>query len=144
MTCYRVVSGCVLLLTAGAVGCAPSTFVRGEAGRKAIELREGIDPDRAWQEVVDVIAADWDVEQLSKDGGYIRTGWHYGISGGSRQTYRGRITIKFRPPNERQLEMKTEAHWWNPAGYWVRGYDTLVQRDAYGAIAGRVGRTIPR
>lgn len=131
-----------VVAAAGLVGCAPGTFVRGEAGREVIELREGLQADRAWHEMVDVVSANWDLEQLSKDAGYLRTGWRYGIAEADARRYRGRVALKYRPP-ERQVRLKTEAQWWD-GGYWLPGYDTQLQRSVRAAIAERVGRANPR
>jgi hypothetical protein len=144
MTRMYVMMGLVAGAIAGSGGCAPSSFIQGSAGRKVIELRQDIEWDRAWQETVDVIATQWDIEQLSKDGRYLRTAWHHGISGGDQRRYRGRITVKFLPADERQVELKTEAQWWDQRGHWRSGYDTLLQRDAFGAVSGRIARTVPR
>jgi len=129
-------------------GCAPSTFVMGRsAGWKTIELTDNLvgQYETAWQKTVDTIAKDHDIEMLDKDSGYLRTSWTYGISGGTFNRYRGRLTIKFtdiEKPNK--LEVKTDAQWLsNPsAGVWQQGFDSLLDRDVYTALSGRLGRTV--
>jgi uncharacterized protein YfaQ (DUF2300 family) len=129
------------------VGCAPRTFVRSAPGWKVIELRPGLENnyDDAWQTSVDTVARDWDIEIMDKASGYLRTAWTYGISGGSYERYRGRITVKY--PNVKapeKAEVKTEAQWLrdSPLG-WITGFDTSFQRDVYAALSGRLGRTVP-
>ena len=137
-------------------GCAPSSFQKGtSSGWKSISIREDVktDYDEAWQKTVDTIARDWDIEIMDKSSGYLRTSWQYGISGVSgsqKNRYGGRLTIKYpsvKTPVEK-LDLKTEAQWldinfWTGSSTWVTGFDTNYQRDVYGALSGRLGRTAP-
>ena len=129
-------------------GCAPSTFVKGRSGGwKTIELNNSLagNYEEAWQKTVDTIARDYDIEMLDKDSGYLRTTWTYGISGGTFNRYRGRLTIKY-PDLEKpdKLEVKTDAQWLlDPStGVWQQGFDSLLDRDVYTALSGRLGRTV--
>jgi hypothetical protein len=135
------------LITVVALGCAPKTFVRSAPGWKMIELQEDLAKDypSAWQKTVDTVARDWDIEMMDKSSGYLRTAWMYGISGGSYERYRGRITVKFpEVARAEKVEVKTEAQWLADAPLgWVTGFDTSFQRDVYQALAGRLGRTVP-
>ena len=64
----------VLLLGA----CAPTTFVRTmEPNWNTVEIRKGLSGDAAWDAVVDLAARRFDIEVLSKEDGYLRTGWSY-------------------------------------------------------------------
>lgn len=131
----------------GLTGCAPKSFVRSAPGWKVIELRNGLRDSYsdAWQTTVDTVARNWDIEILDKDSGYLRTAWMHGISGGSYERYRGRLTIKYpEVQHPEKLEVKTDAQWLNdrPMG-WVSGFDTAFQRDVYSALSGRLGRTVP-
>jgi hypothetical protein len=134
------------------IGCAPSSFVKSSPGWKVIEVREGLNTecDKAWQTTVDTIARNWDIEMIDKESGYLRTTWTYGISGGIYNRYRARLTVKFPGgfQSGRQcdkMEVKTEAQWLQNIEYgnWVTGFDTTFNRDVYGALAGRLGRTVP-
>lgn len=130
------------------VGCAPKTFVKSSPGWKVIELREGLSDkyDEAWQTTVDTVARDWDIEIIDKDSGYLRTAWLHGISGGSYERYRGRITVKYpKVVAPEKVEVKTEAQWLEdrPLG-WVSGFDTSFERDVFTALSGRLGRTVPK
>jgi len=130
------------------VGCAPSTFVRDRSGGwKTIELNDNLvgQYEEAWQKTVDTIARDYDIEMLDKDSGYLRTSWTYGISGGTFNRYHGRLTIKYPEiENPDKLEVKTDAQWLvDPAsGAWQQGFDTLLDRDVFTALSGRLGRTV--
>ena len=138
------------------VGCSPSTFQKGaSSGWKSIALHDDLasDYDLSWQKAVDTIARDWDIEIMDKDSGYLRTSWQHGISGVSgalASRYAGRLTIKFptvKVPIEK-VDLKTDAKWlemnaWTGLSYWVNGFDTGYQRDVFGALSGRLGRTAP-
>ncbi len=152
----RSLAGCtsVAILSLCMTGCAstPKSFVASAPGWKTIELNEVLQGnyDLAWQKTVDTVARDWDIELLDKDSGYIRTSWKYDISGQRgrrRQTYRGRITLKFPEiKNPNKLELRTGAQWLRNRNsrYWESGFDTNLERDVYAALAGRLGRTVPR
>ncbi len=143
-----VLTAMVLLSCAG---CAPSSFVKSSPGWKVIEVREGLNNecDKAWQTTVDTIARNWDIEIIDKESGYLRTAWTYGVSGGIYFRYRARLTIKFpgglsegQPCDK--IELKTEAQWLEDSyANWVTGFDTIFNRDVYGALSGRLGRTVP-
>ena len=132
------------------VGCAPSTFQRGaSSGWKSIALHDDLasNYDLAWQKTVDTIAREYDIEIMDKDSGYLRTSWQQGICsvrGSLINRYAGRRTIKFpdvKAPIEK-VDLKTEARW-RTKEYWVTGFDTGFQRDVFGALSGRLGRTAP-
>ncbi len=129
-----------------AVGCAPSTFVKGQgAGWKSMELNPATinQYDVAWQKTVDTIARDYDIEIMDKDSGYLRTAWTYGISGGSFNRYRGRLTVKYPDVKDpRKIDIKTDAQWLDRNGYWVPGWDSVFNRDVFTALSGRLGRTV--
>jgi hypothetical protein len=59
---------------------------------------------------VDTIARDYDIEMLDKDSGYLQTTWTYGISGGTFNRYRVRLTIKYpKIENPDKMDVKTDA-----------------------------------
>jgi len=143
-----VLACCMSLGLLMLVGCAPQTFVRGQApGWKTIELNDDLEHnyEKAWQKTVDTVARQYDIEMLDKDSGYLRTCWEYGISGGTYNRYRGRITVKYLSVQEpEKVEVKTEAQWLKDvgSGYWQRGWDRNFQRDVYTELSGRLGRTV--
>lgn len=129
------------------VGCVPSTFMKQSAGWKSVELNQNLQGnfDATWQKCVDTIAKDYDIEMLDKNSGYLRTAWIYGISSGTYNRYRGRITVKFPELKEpTKVDVKTEAQWLTDmsTGTWLPGFDTTFQRDVYTALSGRLGRTV--
>ena len=139
----------LLLIALVTAGCAPKSFVKSSPGWKVIEVRDALHNDcgKAWQTAVDTIARNWDIEMMDKESGYLRTAWTYGISGGVYNRYRGRLTVKFPSGQEcEKLELKTEAQWLEDAYYgnWISGFDTSFNRDVYGALSGRLGRTVPK
>ena len=138
-----------VLMILVSVGCAPKSFVKSTPGWKVIEVREGLKEDcgKAWQTAVDTVARSWDIEMMDKESGYLRTAWAYGISGGVYNRYRGRLTVKFPSDQEcSRVELKTEAQWLEDIYYgnWIPGFDTTFNRDVYGALSGRLGRTVPQ
>ena len=137
-----------LVLLLPIVGCAPASFVKGHtAGWKTIELNDNLKNqyDLCWQKTVDTIARDYDIEMMDKESGYLRTSWLYGISGGTYNRYRGRITIKYPEVKEPdKVEVKTDAQWLeNPSyGLWQRGWDRSFNREVFTSLSGRLGRTV--
>ena len=146
----KTVFGCILMVSVLCIcsGCAPSTFVKNQLpGWKVVELNDSLagQYNDAWMKTVDTIARDYDIEMLDKDSGYLRTVWAYGISGGTYNRYRARITVKY--PEVKvpvKIELKTEAQWLDSQSNnrWVRGFDRNFQRDVYTALSGRLGRVV--
>ena len=134
----------VLVICSGLllVCCAPKTFVRTTSpGWDVIEIRDDVSYNEAWKSVVDLIAKKLDIEILSKEDGYIRTGWFYSWTGKLSQDYRVRCTIKF-DPDKRIVEVKSEAQFYE-GGYWsgwVMGTDELLSTTLRADIIGRVGK----
>jgi hypothetical protein len=58
---------------------------------------------------------------------------------------RGRLTIKY-PNIEKpdKIEVKTDAQWLTDpsTGAWQQGFDSLLDRDVFTALSGRLGRTV--
>ncbi len=146
----KTVLGCILVVSVLCVcsGCAPSSFVKNQSpGWKVIELNNSLTGqyNEAWMKTVDTIARDYDIEMLDKDSGYLRTAWAYGVSGGTYNRYRARITVKYPEVKvPEKIELKTEAQWLDSQNYnrWIPGWDRNFQRDVYTALSGRLGRTV--
>ena len=128
------------------VACAPKTFVRTmDPGWNSIELREELSYDEAWKSVVDTIARKFDIEILSKEDGYLRTGWLYSWTGQLKDSYKVRAVIKF-TPDKRKLDVKSEARHFNPGFLglgegWEIGTDELLTTTLRTDLMGKVGRT---
>jgi hypothetical protein len=125
--------------------CAPKTFVRTPSPDwNMIEMRDEVPYDEAWKSVVDLIAKKFDIEILSKEDGYIRTGWLHSWTGNLTQDYKVRCLIKFNP-DKRIVEVKSEAQFYD-GGYfgigagWVMGTDELLSTTLRSEIMERVGR----
>ena len=118
----------------------PISFVRTmEATWAAIQLREGVEYADAWNSVLDVLVRRFDMEVLSKENGYLRTGWLYTWTGEMREDYRVRVTAKFNPERDK-VDVKSEANYRSKAG-WVLGSDTALLRTLKTDLMGTVGRT---
>ncbi len=132
----------VLLLGA----CAPTTFVRTmEPNWNTVEIRKGLSGDDAWDAVVDLAARRFDIEVLSKEDGYLRTGWSYSWTGKLNNYYKVRAVVKF-SPNKDQVEIKTEAHYFSQGVLgigqgWQMGTDERLTSTMRTDVMGKVGRT---
>jgi hypothetical protein len=119
----------------------PQGFVvTGDPTWSTIEIRDGMDYELAWREVVDVIAKKFEMEMLSKDGAYLRTAWSHSwyAAGRVSQNYRVRVIAKF-STDRRKVDVKTEANYLGRAG-WVSGTDTRLLTTVKTDIMGVVGR----
>ena len=123
-------------------GCAsPGSFIRTlEPTWATIELRENLDYETAWNTVVDRLVKKFDLNQLSKPDGYIRTNWLYTWTGTVTENYRVRVTCKF-SSDRRSVEIKSEAEYNKPYQGWVKGYDTRLLTTIKADIMGKIGRT---
>jgi len=130
--------GLILLLASGCV--APGSFVQTmEPVWASVEIREGIDYEHAWASVIDLVARKFDLEVISKEGGYVRSSWMYTWTGEFREDYRVRIIVKF-SPDRSKVEVKSEANYRSGAGFWVIGSDTVVLQTLKTDIMGTIGR----
>ncbi|MHA1228208.1 MAG: hypothetical protein ACTSPV_15800 [Candidatus Hodarchaeales archaeon] len=80
----------------------------------------------------------FDLEILSKENGYLRTGWLYSWTGELREDYRVRVTIKF-SRDRSKVEVKSEANYLTEKG-WIIGSDTALLRTLKTDIMGTIGR----
>lgn len=141
----RKATALVLLLGAMTLqGCSsmPKSFARTvEPGWAAIEIREGMDFEQAWQETLDVLAKKFELEMISKDGGYARTSWihTWWKAGEVTENYRVRVVVKF-SADRTKVDIKTEANYLM-SGEWVLGTDTRLLQTVKTDIMGVVGRT---
>lgn len=106
-----------------------------------VELREGISYEEAWQEVVDVLAKKFELEMISREGGYVRTTWihTWWKVGELTENYRVRAIVKF-SPDKKRVDLKTEANYLED-NVWVLGTDTRLLQTVKTDIMGVVGRT---
>jgi hypothetical protein len=131
---------CVGVALVLAACSAPKSFVRvSEPGWAAVELAPGVNPDQAWESVVDILAKKFDLEMISKEGGYIRTGWSYTWTGERTENYRVRATVKFTPKRD-QVQIRSEAEYGKP-GKGELGTDDSLLATLKTDIAGAIART---
>ena len=125
------------------VSCAmPKSFLQViDPNWSTIEIRQGLTYDQSWDEVVDVIAKKFEMEMVSKDGGYVRTAWSHTWwkRGELTENYRVRAIVKFNA-NKRGVDIKTEAQYLRHS-QWIQGTDTRLLQTIKTDIMGVVGRT---
>jgi hypothetical protein len=136
---------CLMTMIFLFVGCTPKTFIRtAEPGWNTIEIREDLKYEDAWKTVVDILARKFDLEVLSKDDGYLRTGWLFSWTGEMSEAYKVRAMIKF-SQDKHKVEVKSEAQHFTRgflgmgAG-WEMGTDELLGTTLRTDIMGKVGR----
>ena len=120
----------------------PNSFVQViEPSWSSVELRDDLSFEDAWADVADVIAKNFELEVISKEGGYIRTSWIYSWwkAGEITDNYRVRAIAKFSARRDK-LDIKTEAHY-RELGEWVLGSDTRLLQTLKTDMMGVVGRT---
>jgi hypothetical protein len=126
-------------------GCGyPPGFIKRSASEPVwsnIEIRDDMTYERAWQEAVDVVAKKFELEVISKEGGYVRTPWIYTWwkEGKITENYRVRAMLKF-SPDQRKVGIKTDANYLSHDG-WIEGFDTLLLETLKTDLMGTVGRT---
>lgn len=140
----------ILLLVLVAIGAlftscsAPKSFVKAVDGGEwsSIMLRDDLTYDQAFNEVIDVVARRFEMDMISKDGGYGRTNWSYTWNerGTYMEKYRTRVIFKF-SNDRRKVDIKTEAEYGGKSK-WVRGFDTRLLSTIKQDISGAVGRTV--
>lgn len=121
----------------------PTSFTRGSAEWSVIELRDGIEYEKAWEEIVDVVARRFDIEMVEKESGYLRSGWVYTWwkDGVRTENYRVRAMVKFTPEKE-AVAIRTDAQYMDRLSRgWITGMDTLLLETLKSDIMGTVGRT---
>jgi ribosomal protein S17E len=122
-------------------GCAsaPCTFVQTlEPTWSSVKIRPEVPYDAAWACLVDALVKRFDVEVMSKEDGYVRTGWMYSWTGKVLEDYRVRVTAKF-SPDRTKVEIKSEAEY-GGANNWVIGYDTRLLETLKADIVSAMGR----
>jgi len=130
-----------LLMTAGFA--QKGSFVKSsESEWSTIQLRDDLTFEKAWGEVLDVIAKRFEMEMISKEGGYGRTSWIYDWTrpGTPRKDYRVRVIFKFSADHSK-VDIKTDAQKLAKGGVWISGYDTKLMESVKTDIMGIVGRT---
>jgi hypothetical protein len=140
----------VMVIGLAGAGCAPSSFVSGKsAAWKSIMLDKQTAGkyDEAWQKTVHTLSTDYAIAIMDKDSGYLRTEWVRGVSGGSYDSYRARISVRY--PDVKKpyrLQYRTDAQWLVDPKHnqWVPGWDEDFDKRIHNLLAGRLGRNRPQ
>ena len=142
-TFYIVLCSISLLLNS-CVTLKPSTFVKATDGGtwSSIMIREDLTYDQAFNEVLDVVSKRFEMDMISKDGGYGRTNWIYtwNTRGKYTKKYRTRVIFKF-SADRQKVDLKTEAEYGGEPK-WIKGFDTRLLSTMKQDISGVVGRTV--
>lgn len=139
-----VAIGFFALMLSSCGSTKPSSFVKATDGGTwtSILIREDLTYDKAFAEVLDVIASRFEMDMISKEGGYGRTNWIYtwNKSGKYTEKYRTRVIFKF-SADRTKVNIKTEAEFGGDPN-WIKGYDTRLLSTMKQDIGGVVGRTV--
>jgi hypothetical protein len=97
--------------------------------------------DKAFNEVLDVIAKRFEMDMINKEGGYGRTNWIYtwNLKGKYTEKYRTRVIFKF-SADRTKVDIKTEAEMGGEP-QWIKGWDSRLLATIKQDIMGVVGRT---
>lgn len=126
-------------LLLGSAG-TPKSFQRIEKPQwSTIEVREGLDFDRTWNSVIDILINDFDLAMASKESGYLRTEWLFSYGGNYQSEYRLRVTIRL-APDGKTIRVKTEAHV-KDGENWIIGVDSRLVSTLKTDLMGTIGRT---
>lgn len=121
----------------------PSSFIQATDGGtwSSIQVRDDLDYDKAWNEVLDVIAKRFEMDMISKEGGYARSQWIYtwNTKGKYTEKYRVRVVFKF-SSDRKKVDVKTEAEFGGDPN-WKRGWDNRLLSTVKQDVMGVVGRT---
>ena len=134
-----------LLLTLSSCGStAPRSFIKSAHGGEwsSTFVREDMSYDKAFNEVLDVIARRFEMDMISKEGGYGRTNWIYtwNDKGKYVNKYRTRVIFKF-SGDRTKVDIKTEAEFGGDPN-WIQGWDTRLLQTVKQDVMGAVGRTV--
>ena len=117
----------------------PDSFVQTvEPAWESVEVAEGVEYDKAWASVIDLLVKRFDIEVLSKENGYVRTAWLYTWTGEMRKDYRVRATVKF-SQDRSKIEIKSEANY-HTGKNWIIGSDTTLLETLKADIMGITGQ----
>ncbi|MDR1390144.1 MAG: hypothetical protein LBJ31_09250 [Treponema sp.] len=106
---------------------APSTFVTGSGGETTVLLRQGLDFEQAFREVLFILNRHgFEPEMMQPEAGYIRTRWNTTWNNpntAAETRYRVRIVVTFNP-GRTQVFINAPAERLTDGTNWVVGYDT--------------------
>ena len=136
--------GITLLFMSSCGAISPKSFVQSATGGEwsSVMIREDLTYDKAFNEVIDVIAKRFEMDMISKEGGYGRTNWTYtwNDTGKYVARYRTRVIFKF-SSDRTKVDLKTEAEFGGEPN-WIKGWDTRLLSVIKQDVMGVVGRTV--
>lgn len=125
---------------AGCTTTGTRTFTRTQSPSwTAVELRSGLEYERAWNTVFEILMKHFDIEMALREEGYIRTNWYHFWSGNYQANYRVRVTLKF-SGDRSKLQFRTQAQSL-VGGLWVEGVDARLLSTMKTDLMGTIGRT---
>lgn len=127
-----------LLAVCGSVD-AKKTWKKGQAEWAKIQLNESLSYDQAFGMILETVSNRYEMDMISKDGGYIRSAWNFLVDrkGKKIKDQRCRITVKFNY-DKTQIQVKTEAQKLKK-DEWIDGTDTAVDTQIKEDLRGMVG-----
>ena len=143
---FFVAMGAISLMMCSCVSLpkSPKSFVKAVDGGtwSTIMIRDNLTYDQAFNEVLDVVSKQFEMDMISKEGGYARTNWIYtwNTTGQYTNNYRTRVIFKF-SADRKKVDIKTEAEYGGDPN-WIKGYDTRLLSTMKQDISGVVGRTV--
>lgn len=126
------------------LGCAtsvtPPSFSQTKSQAwSSMEIRDGVEYERAWDTVFEILSRDFEIDSAMREEGYLRTGWMHSWSGTYQTGYRVRVTIKF-SPDRTKLQFLSEAQALMGKN-WVIGTDARLVSTLKTDLMGTIGRT---
>lgn len=128
-----------LLVTAFGSINAKNTWKKGQAEWAKIQLNESLSYDQAFGLVLETVSNQYEMEMISKDGGYMRSAWNFltDRKGKKLKDQRCRITVKFNH-DKTQIQVKTETQKLKK-DEWIDGTDTALDAQVKDDLRGVVG-----
>ena len=119
-----LVSGCASLFGRSRT---PASFIAGSGGDTTILLRQGLDADQAFREIIFILNRHgFQPEMMNPEAGFLRTRWNTTwttFRDGSRERYRVSVIIQFNPART-QVIVQAPAEFSVDGGVnWREGYD---------------------
>ena len=111
----------------GSTGNTPESFVSGSGGDTIILLRQGLDPDQAFREIIFILNRhNFQPEMMNPEAGFLRTRWNTTwthFRDGSSERYRVQVIVQFNP-SRTQVIIQAPAEFSIDGGTnWREGYD---------------------
>ena len=122
------------------VGCASQKgWKKGQAEWAKIQLNDRLTYDQAFAMALEQVTDKYEMDMISKDGGYFRSAWNFRADkkGKKIKDERFRITVKFNH-DRTQLQVKTESQRLKK-GDWIDGVDSRLETQIKEDLRGVLG-----